>query len=173
MMNVELTEKELLDERILAYNEREQDPESRYQKLKTFLSINGYNVGHLLKLEEKHLIEHAEACRDSFKMSIERRDDELLRLRAEVAELRRDKESGILFTKDTAAGMAIRVEDVMNIMERLLDGAAQTTDPSDWRRQTVIIMARERNRHLQYVIDRLRDEEPAAISATTQEGGVG
>lgn len=76
---------------LLAYHEKHQDPEVRYQKLKTFLTINGYNVGHLLRLDENLLIEHAEAVRDSTNMCIERRDTELadLRTRLQTAEQER------------------------------------------------------------------------------------
>lgn len=64
----------------------------------------------------------------------------------------------ICFSRDEAAGLAIRVEDAMKIMSRLLDGAEDSTHPNDWKRQTLIIMARDRNRHLEYVVSRLRGE---------------
>jgi hypothetical protein len=80
-------EEKLMQERVLAYHEREQDAETRYRKLKEFLSINGYNVAHLLKLDEgKLLIEHAEACRDSFKICMKNRDNEITDLRSRLAD---------------------------------------------------------------------------------------
>ncbi len=65
-------------------------------------------------------------------------------------------ETSITFTKDEAAGMAIRVEDAMKILDKLLDGAESMIEPDDYKRQTLIIMARDRNKHLKWVVDRLR-----------------
>jgi ribA/ribD-fused uncharacterized protein len=80
-------EEKLMQERVLEHHEREQDAETRYRKLKEFLSINGYNVGHLLRLDEgKLLIEHAEACRDSFKICMKNRDNEITDLKSRLAE---------------------------------------------------------------------------------------
>lgn len=62
----------------------------------------------------------------------------------------------ISFSRDEAAGMAIRVEDAMRVMTSLLDGADAATAPEDWKRKTLITVARERNRHLEYVALRLR-----------------
>lgn len=64
----------------------------------------------------------------------------------------------ICFSKDHAAGMAIRVEDVMKIMDKLLDAADETTHPDDAKRRTIILIARDRNSHLSYVISQLRGE---------------
>lgn len=66
----------------------------------------------------------------------------------------------VMFSRDEAAAMAIRVEDVRQIVESLLDGAEQSTHPSDARRMTLILIARERNQHLSYVASRLRGEMP-------------
>jgi hypothetical protein len=64
----------------------------------------------------------------------------------------------VCFSKDEAAGMAIRVEDVMNIMNVMLQGAKAQTNPQDHKRQTVIFMARDRNQHLDWVAKRLKGE---------------
>ncbi len=64
----------------------------------------------------------------------------------------------ISFPKDKAAGMAIRIEDVYKIMEKLIDGAEQTTDSQDYKRLVLLTMARDRNSHLKYVISLLRGE---------------
>jgi hypothetical protein len=71
-----------------------------------------------------------------------------------------EKRPIITISGDEAAGMAIRVEDVMKIMNNLLDGAEVNANPHDWKRKTLIVMARERNSHLEWVIQRLRGEVP-------------
>lgn len=69
----------------------------------------------------------------------------------------------VSFQKDEAIGMAIRVEDAMKTMTSLLDGAEATTHPGDHKRRTLILMARDRNRHLEYVAQRLRGTYVAAV----------
>ena len=67
----------------------------------------------------------------------------------------------VCFSRAEARGLAIRVEDAMRVMASLLDGAEANTSPTDYKRRTLIIMARDRNRHLEYVVARLRGESVA------------
>ena len=62
----------------------------------------------------------------------------------------------VCFSRNEAEGLAIRVEDAMRVTASLLDGAEATTEPGDWKRKTLIIMARDRNRHLEHVALMLR-----------------
>lgn len=62
----------------------------------------------------------------------------------------------ICFSRDEAAGLAIRVEDAMRVTASLLNGAEAATAPDNWKRLVLITMARDRNRHLEYVAQRLR-----------------
>jgi hypothetical protein len=62
--------------------------------------------------------------------------------------------------------MAIRVEDASKIMTSILDGAEATTHPDDYKRKTLIIMARDRNRHLEWVASQLRGQSQNCDSAT-------
>ena len=57
---------------------------------------------------------------------------------------------------DEAIGLAIRVEDALGVMDALLDGAQATTSPDNMKLHTMILMARDRARHLEWVAYRLR-----------------
>lgn len=65
-------------------------------------------------------------------------------------------QQAVTFARDEAIGLAIRVEDAFRVTASLLDGAEATTAPNDWKRRTLVTMARDRNRHLEYVALRLR-----------------
>lgn len=67
-----------------------------------------------------------------------------------------NQDGSIAFTRDQAAGLAIRVEDAFKVTSSLLDGAEAMTRADDWKRRTLITMARDRNRHLEHVADCLR-----------------
>jgi len=76
--------------------------------------------------------------------------------------------SAVYFSRDEAAGLAIRVEDAMRVTASLLDGADATTEADDWKRKTLIAMARERNGHLEYVALRLRSGNPTSVTEDYQ-----
>ena len=65
----------------------------------------------------------------------------------------------ICFSRDLAAGLAIRVEDAFAISNILLDGAEKMAEPSDWRKKTTMLIARERIGHLAHVAECLKGKE--------------
>lgn len=64
----------------------------------------------------------------------------------------------VVLSKGDAIGMALRVEDAAKMMKSLLDGAQEATHPGDMKRLTMIIMARDVSRHLDWVAKMLRGE---------------
>ncbi len=81
-----------------------------------------------------------------------------------IKHLPRERKPPIVLNADEAAGMAIRVEDAAALMNKLLDYAEQSLEPDNHRSRALVTIARDRHRHLEYVIQLLRGEVKSTAS---------